>query len=158
VIEFNPRLASQFGDLYRRVLGVDPHAMALALATGGDPREVPRAAPSDGVAASLVWRAFDAASLPPAPAAARRAALAGAFPDALLTVYSRSGGTLRRDFKWLDSHRYGVVNLGAPDWSALRQHGARIAALLGWPDAPYAGELPTAAADGELASAFTAAE
>jgi hypothetical protein len=158
VIEFNPRLASQFGDLYRRVLGVDPHAMALALATGGDPRAVPRAAPSAGVAASLVWRAFDAASLPPAPAAARRAVLAGAFPDALLTVYPRSGGTLRRDFKWLDSHRYGVVNLGAPDWHALRQHGARIAALLGWPDAPYAGELPTAAADGDLASAFTAAE
>jgi len=34
VIEFNPRLASQFSDLYRRVRGLDPHAMALALALG----------------------------------------------------------------------------------------------------------------------------
>ena len=34
VIEFNPRLASQFSDLYLRVQGVDPHALALALATG----------------------------------------------------------------------------------------------------------------------------
>ena len=34
VIECNPRLASQFSDLYERVHGVDAHAMALALALG----------------------------------------------------------------------------------------------------------------------------
>ena len=37
VIEFNPRLASQFADLYRRVQGRDAHAMSLALALGADP-------------------------------------------------------------------------------------------------------------------------
>ena len=33
VIEFNPRMASQYSDLYHRVLGVDLHAISLALAT-----------------------------------------------------------------------------------------------------------------------------
>ncbi len=41
VIECNPRLASQFSDLYERVHGVDAHAMALALALGADPQSLP---------------------------------------------------------------------------------------------------------------------
>ncbi|RPH43465.1 MAG: ATP-grasp domain-containing protein, partial [Burkholderiales bacterium] len=54
VIECNPRLASQFGDLHLRVLGVDAHAMAVSLACGEDPLALPRQAPSAGAAASLV--------------------------------------------------------------------------------------------------------
>jgi Carbamoyl-phosphate synthase L chain, ATP binding domain len=137
VIEFNPRLASQFGDLYRRVTGVDPHAVALALALGEDPAALPRAAPTAGVAASLVWRAFSAAQMPPMPSAAQRAAFARAFPDAQLFTYPKSGHSLERDFKWLDSCRYGIVHLGGRDADDLRARCERAAALLGWPNAPY---------------------
>jgi predicted ATP-grasp superfamily ATP-dependent carboligase len=38
VIEFNPRMAAQFSDLYLRVDGVDLHRVALELAHGRDPR------------------------------------------------------------------------------------------------------------------------
>lgn len=137
-IEFNPRLASQFGDLYRRVQGIDPHAMAIALACGQDPQQVPRNAPTAQLAASLVWRAFDESQVPPMPRTAQRAALLRACPDAQLFVFGKRGAALRRDFDWLGSHRYGIVHLGARDADELRQRCLRAADALGWPPAPYA--------------------
>ena len=137
VIEFNPRLASQFTDLYRRVLGVDPFALQLALALGRDPASVPRARPSAGAAASLVYRAFDAAAVPRQPDAAARAALVREFDDALLFGFPKQGHGLERDFKWLGSHRYGCLHLGGADEADLRRRAERASALLGWP-APYA--------------------
>ena len=138
VIEFNPRLSSQFGDLYRRVLGVDPHAMALSLAAGRDASCEARQAPTARVAASLVWRAFAPTDVPAPPSLHRQEQFFKTFPDALLIAFHRRGPALARDFRWMGSHRYGVVNLGADDAETLRQKSATASALLGWPDAPYA--------------------
>ena len=136
VIEFNPRLASQFGDLYRRVLGVDPHAMALALASGLSPASVARQPPSAGAAASFVYRSFDPERMPAMPSLWQRAALTKAFPDALLFLYPKSGHSLARDFKWLGSHRYGILHLGGADAGDLHRRCEEASALLGW-SAPY---------------------
>lgn len=136
VIECNPRLASQFADLYQRVLGVDAHAMSIALAVGADPRALPRCAPSARVAASLVYRAFDARQVPKEPSGAAREAFARAFPEGLLFSFPKQGHALARDFKWTGSHRYGIVHLGAADRSRLRAQAQHASALLGWP-APY---------------------
>lgn len=137
VIECNPRLAAQFSDLYERVHGVDAHAMAIALALGEDPRGVPTRAPSAAAVASLVYRSFvPGAPVPGAPSAARRKALAHAFPDALLLSFARRGRALARDFRWTGSHRYGIIHLGARDREDLRQRCEAASALLGWP-APY---------------------
>lgn len=133
VIEFNPRLASQFGDLYRRTTGVDPHAVALALATGRDPAAVPRAQPEAGAAASFVFRAFAPRDIPPLPSGAQRRRLAAEFPDALLFTYARQGHALARDFKWLGSHRYGILHLGGRDAEHLQRRCRAASALLGWP-------------------------
>ena len=140
VIEFNPRLASQFGDLYRRVQGRDAHAMSLALALGQDPATLPRKAPTAGAAASQVYRAFTAGAAPPMPSAAQQAQLMAQFPDALLFCYPKTGHSLERDFKWLGSHRYGIVHLGGRDEQDLRERTLQASALLGWP-APYADQL-----------------
>jgi hypothetical protein len=136
VIECNPRLASQFADLYQRVLGVDAHAMAVALALGDDPQALPRAQPTAGVAASLVYRSFEGEPVPAAPGAARQAAFRAAFADGLLFSFPKRGHALERDFKWTGSHRYGIVHLGARDRTQLRELCARASDLLGWP-APY---------------------
>ncbi|MEO8280937.1 MAG: ATP-grasp domain-containing protein [Ideonella sp.] len=136
VIEFNPRLASQFGDLYRRVLGIDPHAMALALASGVAPASVARQQPSAGAAASFVYRSFDRDRMPAMPSLRQRAALAKAFPDALLFLYPKSGHSLARDFKWLGSHRYGILHLGGSDAGDLHRRCEEASAMLGW-RAPY---------------------
>jgi hypothetical protein len=135
-IECNPRMASQFGDLHRRVLGVDAHAMALALAVGEDPCALPRSEPTAGAAASLVYRSFDGQPGRPVPTPARRAALAAYAPDALLLSFPKRGYALARDHKWTGSHRYGILHLGAADRDALRERAEAASALIGWP-APY---------------------
>ena len=147
VIEFNPRLASQFADLYRRVQGRDAHAMSLALALGEDPAALLRRTPTAGAAASQVYRSFDPQAHVPMPSAAQQAALAQAFPDALLFLYPKAGHSLARDFKWLGSYRHGIVHLGGRDAGHLRECTLRASQLLGW-KAPYADQLadPDAAA------------
>jgi biotin carboxylase len=148
VIEFNPRLASQFGDLYRRVTGVDAHAIGVALAVGQDPATLPLAQATDGAAASFVYRTFDLHEpVPPMPSPWQRARLAREFPDAMLFTYPKSGHSLARDFKWLGSHRYGILHLGGRDAHDLRRRCEAASALLGWP-APYAGEAQHAAMNG----------
>jgi hypothetical protein len=148
VIEFNPRLASQFGDLYARVQGRNAHAMSVALALGQDPQDLPRSQPTAGAAASLVYRAFSATSAPPMPSAAQRAQLQHEFADALLFAYPKAGHSLNRDFKWLGNYRYGIVHLGGRDAADLQARAEKASALLGWP-APYhavTGEAVTTAA------------
>ena len=136
VIEFNPRMASQFSDLYLRVLGVDLHAMALALAHGEDPASVPRSAPTAGVAASFVSRVFGAHDAAPMPDRERQRGFARTYPDGLLLRFPKPRGSMERDFKWLGSYRYGIVHLGGADRADLRARCEAASALLGWP-APY---------------------
>ena len=136
VIEFNPRLASQFGDLHRRVLGADAHAMSVALALGRDPETVPRLAPTAGAAASLVYRTLDGQTPPPPPNREQRAAFARDHPDGLLFSQPKQGRALARDYKWTGSHRYGIVHLGGRDRAHLRERAEHASTLLGWP-APY---------------------
>lgn len=136
VIEFNPRLASQLADLYRRVDGLDAHAGSLALAHGRDPAPAMRGTPSTaGAAASFVFRSFEGEFIPPAPNAAMQRAFARAFPDGWLLAMPKQGSGLARDFKWLGSHRYGVMHLGGADGHDLFDRYRRASALLGWPHA-----------------------
>lgn len=154
VIEFNPRLASQFSDLYLRVTGRDPHAMALALATGQDPATAPRREPVAGAAASFVYRMFPGEPAPTMPGAAQSARLQQAFPDAMLFAYPRAGHALARDFKWLGSWRYGIVHLHGRDEHDLRERCLRASSLLGWRP-PFADQWtapPTAPAWSQAAS------
>lgn len=144
VIEFNPRLASQFGDLYQRVCGIDPHEMSVALALGQDPAALPRRVPTAGAASSLVYRALTPDNVPAMPSAAARSAFQASFPDALLFEMPKDGHSLDREFKWLGSHRYGIVHLGGRDAEDLRHRSGRASGLLGWPS-PYADARPTAA-------------
>jgi biotin carboxylase len=136
VIEFNPRLASQFADLYRRVHGLEVHAMALALARGEDPATVTRVEPVAGIAASLVYRSFTPGHRPPMPGPAARARFHRRYPDALLFPMPKRGHARARDFKWLGSHRYGIVHLDGRDPADLRARAMDASALLGW-TAPY---------------------
>jgi hypothetical protein len=133
VIEFNPRMAAQFSDLYLRVQGLDLHAVSLALAHGQDPASVPRTAPAAAVAASFVYRVFDAQQPVAIPDAQRQRALAQAFPDALLFAYPKPRGSMARDFKWLGSYRYGVLHLNGRDQTDLHQRCKRASEQLGWP-------------------------
>ena len=71
VIEFNPRMAPQFSDLYQRVEGIDLHRMALELAWGRNPGLLGREPAVAGAASSFVYRIFDAATPVREPQAAQ---------------------------------------------------------------------------------------
>lgn len=133
VIEFNPRMAAQFSDLYLRVAGIDPHRVSLELAYGRDPALLPRAPATAGIASSLVYRAFAPDEVPAMPSRARQAAFHAAFPGALLFRFPKPRGSMTRDFKWLGSYRFGIVHLGARDPDDLRQRCQQASDLLGWP-------------------------
>jgi hypothetical protein len=133
VIEVNPRLASQLADLYERVDGLRVFDMLVELALGRDPALLPRAAPTAGVAASCVWRTFDGQVPPPKASRSARDWLARHHPDALLLEHHKHGRGLKREFKWLGSHRYATVNLGAADEPSLRHRFEAISDRLGWP-------------------------
>jgi hypothetical protein len=135
VIECNPRMASQFSDLYRRVLGLDLHRLALRLALGECGLDTPRDAPTAAVASSLVYRSFPGDAVPPAPSRSRRAALLNRFPQALLFSMPKDEAGRHRDYRWTGSHRYGVLHLGAHDWRSFEAQATEASRLLGWPAA-----------------------
>jgi hypothetical protein len=133
VIEINPRLASQLADLYEQVTGLRIFDMLVELAQGRDPALLPRRRPTAGVAASFVWRMFDGMAPPPPASRSARAWLARTYPDALLLEHHKRGHGLKREYKWLGSHRFATVNLGAPDEPALQDRYLAICTRLGWP-------------------------
>ena len=137
VIEVNPRLASQFSDLYERVDGVNLHEVALALAHGHDPALLPRRPPAAGAASSFVYRSFAVDRVLAMPDNARLSTLKQAFPDALLMPYFKSVADAQRDFKWLGSCRHAILHLGGVDSADLQRRCEAASTLLGWP-APYA--------------------
>jgi biotin carboxylase len=144
VIEFNPRLASQFSDLYRRVDGIDLHEYAFALAHGIDPATLPRVEPTAGAASSFVYRSFDRAlgnssasnATITMPTSEQQSRFHREFPDGLLFIFPKDKSQIARDFKWLGSYRYGIVHLGGRDEHDLRERCERASAVLGW-TAPY---------------------
>jgi hypothetical protein len=143
VIEFNPRMASQFADLYLRVNGIDLYAMALALAHGQNPWNVPRAVPTANIATSAVYRVFDDSAahmtqtIPSMPSAMQMATLKKKFADHLLLQFPKAGHSLARDFKWLGSYRYGILHLGGHDADDLRARVDAASVIMQWP-VPYA--------------------
>jgi biotin carboxylase len=137
VIEFNPRMASQFSDLYARVDGLRLHEMALALGHGIDPADVPLDEPIAACATSFVYRSFSPTAGVPMPSGVMQRAFHAAYPDGLLLQFPKSSSEIQRDFKWLRSYRYGIVHLGGSSPIDLRRRCEHASALLGWTP-PYA--------------------
>lgn len=137
VIEFNPRMASQFSDLYERVDGINLHEVGLLLAHGKDPANLPRRAPTAAVASSFVYRSFPGRKTVELPNRARRDLLHTAYPDALLLDYPRTQAGVERDHKWLGSARHGILHLGGQDAADLERRCELASRLLGWTP-PYA--------------------
>ena len=137
VIEFNPRMASQFSDLYERVEGINLHEVGLALAHGRDPALLGRKSPTASVASSFVFRSFPARKPAHRPSQQQRELLQAAYPDALLLEYPRTDAGVARDHKWLGSCRHGILHLGGQDEADLRRRCEVASRLLGWAP-PYA--------------------
>jgi biotin carboxylase len=119
IIEINPRMASQLGNLYHRVDGADVYSILLSLATGERP-EVTRGAGDFSTAASFVFRRFDGRAVKRVPSPAEVQSALAPYPDARIMFYVKRGLGLAREMKWLGSHRYAVLNLGGKSAEDLR--------------------------------------
>ncbi len=132
LIEVNPRMSTQTADFYRLVDGIDAYAVNFALATVLPLPSASSVPPAFGAAASFVFRKFDGTTCDRLPSAAQRAWLAQTYPDARLMMYAKTGRGLRREYKWLGSHRYAVLNLAGFDHADVLQRLDHICQQLGW--------------------------
>jgi hypothetical protein len=137
LIEINPRLAAQLALFYRWVDGVDVYELGFDMVCKEKPsKQATRYEPIGGAATSFVWRSFDTTSCPRLPTAEDLAWLKLIYPEARLEIYAKQGGSLKRDLKWLQSHRWGLLNIAGDDLAHTRLKYETIAHRFGWP-APY---------------------
>ena len=113
IIEVNPRVAAQFGDLYEKVDGANPFGVLVDLSVGREPRWT-RGGGAFGAAASFVFREFNGA-VKIAPDKAQIDWLSSTYPDAHLQTFIKHGNSRWRETKWLGNYRYAIVNLGGRD-------------------------------------------
>ncbi len=132
LIEVNPRMSTQTADFYRLVNGIDAYAINFALATAQPLPPASVIPPAFGAAASFVFRKFDGTTCAQLPTAAQRTWLAQTYPDARLMIYAKTGRGLRREYKWLGSHRYAVLNLAGRDNADLLQRLDHVCRQFGW--------------------------
>jgi biotin carboxylase len=132
IVEVNPRICGQFGDLYQKVDGTNGYEVALALCTGARPR-VARGRGRYAAAASFPLRVFEPSAVIAAPDDARTAAAEALFEQTLVWRECRTGDELA-DFAGEDgaSHRYAVINVGGSDRDDLARRCRAIEARLGF--------------------------
>ena len=114
IIEINPRMASQFADLYEKVDGTNSYAVLLDIAQGRAPR-FKRRQGRYAFAASIVLRSFEDRFVTALPSAADLDRLARDYPDIRVELHARVGRALSSELQDGRSYRYGIVNLGGRD-------------------------------------------
>jgi hypothetical protein len=131
ILEINPRICGQFGDLYAKVHGTHSYLVQLALAVGERPT-FRRGAGPHRVAASVPLRHFEPMRVQRVPSEAELAALRARQPDTLLWV-EVAPGEVFDDLENAEdgrSVRYAVLNLGARDAADLESRCADAQAAL----------------------------
>lgn len=114
IIEVNPRMASQFADLYEKVDGTNPYEVLVGLALG---RELPAKRPPGRYAAAVsrVFRLFGDARVHRVPSTDEVAAIGREYPDARVEVLAETGRRLSEQMQDGRSYRYAIVNEGGVD-------------------------------------------
>lgn len=112
IIEVNPKIASQFPDLFERVDGLSSYQLMLQIAAG----ETPQFTHGRGqfkVAASCVLRTFADQFVLSAPAPENIRQVTEIYPDARIQILARVGHKLSEQAQDAESFRYGLINIGA---------------------------------------------
>jgi biotin carboxylase len=120
IIEINPRMASQFADLYEKVDGTSSYEVLLSIAQGFEPI-FSRRQGRYRFAASCVLRSFADYSVEAAPSEEYLQRLARLYPDIRVEVHATPGRKLSDELQDGQSYRYGIVNLGGRDLADVLQ-------------------------------------
>ncbi len=112
IIEVNPKIASQFTDLFEKVDGTSSYSPLLQIAAGEEP--IFRRRRGDfRLAASCVLRTFEDQRVVSVPSRQQIETLARRFPDARLEVCASEGRLLSEAMQDGKSYRYALINIGA---------------------------------------------
>lgn len=111
LVEINPRMASQFADLYEKVDGFNSYSVLLDLALGRRPTLRHRAGPH-AAAASCVLRRFEDALVLKEPSREELESIRQVHPDVRIEVLANVGECLSQQLQDACSFRYGIVNIG----------------------------------------------
>jgi biotin carboxylase len=127
IIEVNPKIASQFADLFTKVDGCSSFSVLLQLAMGERPRFVPPGRGEFRIAASCVLRTFEDQRVVAIPSQTTIDRVTTAFPDAIIEIHATPGRNLSDQMQDAGSFRYGLVNIGANSEGELEEKFAAIA-------------------------------
>jgi biotin carboxylase len=130
IIEINPRMASQFADLYEKVDGTSSYEVLLAIAQARAPTFTRRQG-RYGFASSCVLRSFADHRVEAVPSEADLQRLAGLYPDIRVEVHATPGCRLSDELQDGQSYRYGIVNLSGQDRADVLQKFAACREKLG---------------------------
>ena len=129
IIEVNPRMASQFADLYEKVDGTNTYEIATALAIGVQP-QFKRNQGQYKKACSLVLRTLTDYMVQSVPSHDDIQKFYELFPDARLQIFASAGQRLSDLFQDGKSFRYGLVHLGGRDRQDILQKYEQAQELL----------------------------
>ncbi|MBO6516119.1 MAG: ATP-grasp domain-containing protein [Bacteroidia bacterium] len=112
IIEINPRLSYQFGDLYENVDGLNTYQILLDLSLGNKPRF----SYGNGTfshTASFVLRTFEGKQLTSVPRTDEIESFNNKYHESNIKIYGKTGTRLSGEMRAIGSYRYGIVNVGA---------------------------------------------
>jgi biotin carboxylase len=130
VIEINPRMASQFADLYEKVDGTNAYEVLLDLGTGIRPTPKRRQG-KYRFAASCVLRTFEDCVVAVLPFQEKLAQIEQAYPDIRVEIHATAGRRLSDELQDGTSFRYGIVCLGGRDRAEVLRRFEACRAVLG---------------------------
>jgi hypothetical protein len=118
IIEINPRMSSQFADLYEKVDGFNPYRVLVDVATGREPAIASRRGRYP-MAASCVLRTFADHCVVRVPRKRHVAALVRRYPGLRVEILASEGTRLSHTMQDGHSFRYGLINVGGEDRGAI---------------------------------------
>lgn len=114
IIEINPRMASQFADLYEKVDGTNSYEVLLDLGLGIAPTPKRRQG-KYRCASSCVLRTFEDCLVAALPCEERLAEIERAYRNIRVEIHATAGRKLSDELQDGTSFRYGIVSLGGRD-------------------------------------------
>ncbi len=131
IIEINPKIASQFPDLFEKVDGSNSYEVMMRIALGMDPGFVRRQGKFK-LAASCVLRTFEDKLVKRIPAAENIEAVENKFPGSMVQVIATQGKKLSEQLQDAHSFRYGLINMGADSEDELVKNFQTAADMLNY--------------------------
>lgn len=129
IVEINPRMASQFADLYEKVDGFNTYAALIDLALGVPPQPK-RHQGKYRMAVSHVLRRFDDAKILKVPSSREVEELNKRQPEIRVEVLATEGKRLSEELQEGRSYRYGIINCGGRDFQDISETIAYCVARL----------------------------